>query len=130
MRCGRAGPWTPKAELDGASLETLFLEALRAHVANARLDYELSYWRTPTGAEVDFVAYGPKGLVAFELTRSSVFREADLAGLRLFCEDSPQASAQLLYGGTKRYRFGAIDVLPFEEGLLGLPALLAAGRPK
>jgi predicted AAA+ superfamily ATPase len=118
------GPLDSDAEIDGAALETLLMQSLRAESANAGLDYELSYWRTPSGVEVDCVLYGERGLHAFEVTRSPIFRETDLEGLRLFCEDYPQAAGHLLYGGTKRYRFGAIEVVPFEEGIVSLASTL------
>ena len=63
-----------------------------------------------------------KALHAFEVKRSSVFRESDLDGLRLFCADYPSAAGHLFYGGTKRYRFDAIDVVPIAEGIAGLEA--------
>lgn len=119
------GPLDSDAEIDGAAIETLLLQSLRATNSNDGLGYEVSYWRTPHGAEVDAVLYGERGLHAFEVTRSSIFRETDLAGLRLFCADYPQAHGHLFYGGTKRYRFGAIEVIPFGEGLVSLPTMLA-----
>ncbi|MDP1829931.1 MAG: AAA family ATPase [Archangium sp.] len=119
------GPLDADTEVDGAAIETLLMQSLRAESANAGLGYDLSYWRTPDGAEVDFVLYGERGLHAFEVTRSSLFRETELAGLRLFCGDYPQAKCHLFYGGSKRYRFGAIEVVPFEEGLKALPLTLA-----
>jgi predicted AAA+ superfamily ATPase len=119
------GPLDSDAEIDGAAIETLVLQSLRAENANGALGYELFYWRTREGAEVDVVLYGERGLHGFEVTRSAIFREADLAGLRLFCADYPQAQGHLLYGGSKRYRFGSIEVVPLEEGLMSLPKTLA-----
>lgn len=86
-----------------------------------------SYWRTRDGVEVDLVAYGPNGLHAFEVKRSSRFREADLDGLRQFVADYPEAAGHLLYGGTREYRFGAIDVVPLGEGLRRIPRWLEGG---
>lgn len=119
------GPLDSEAEIDGATLETLVMQALRAENANRGLGYELFFWRTHDHREVDLVLYGERGLHAFEVTRSAIFREADLSGLRLFCEDYPAARGHLLYGGTQRYRFGSIDVLPVGPALAELPALLA-----
>jgi len=119
------GPLDSDSEIDGAALETLVMQTLRAENANRQLGYELSYWRTAAGQEVDLVAYGPRGLHAFEVKRSDRFRESDLAGLRLFCEDYPEAQGHLLYGGTARYRFGAIDVVPLTEALPELAEWLA-----
>ena len=101
------------------------LQSLRAENANAGLGYDFFFWRTTEGAEVDVVLYGERGLHGFEVTRSSVFREADLAGLRLFCADYPRAHGHLFYGGTRHYRFGRIEVVPLEEGLRGLAETLA-----
>jgi predicted AAA+ superfamily ATPase len=125
------GPLDTAADIDGAAIETLLFQSLRAENANHALGYEITYWRSADGAEVDFVLYGERGLHAFEVTRSSRFRESDLAALRIFCGDYPPAKGHLFYGGTRRYRFGAIEVIPFEEGLRTLPAMLGAkSRPR
>lgn len=124
------GPLDADQEIDGAAIETLVLELLRAENANHELGYEICCWRTGDDKEVDFVLYGERGLHAIEVKRSSRFTEADLAGLRLFCGDYPEARGCLLYGGTTRYRFDAIDVLPLGEGLAGLPGRLAGARAR
>jgi uncharacterized protein len=118
------GPLDSDDEIDGAAIETLVMQSVRAENANHDLGYELFSWRTGRGKEVDLVAYGPRGLHAFELKRSSRFREADLAGLRLFLKDYPEARGHFLYGGTMHYRFGAIHVSPLGEALLQLPKWL------
>ncbi len=118
------GPLDIDAEIDGAAIETLLFQSLRAENANHDLGYEMYYWRTAADVEVDFVLYGERGLHAFEITRSSIFRESDLDGLRLFCSDYPSARGHLFYGGDKNYRFGSIDVRPLAEGLPGLAEIL------
>jgi len=119
------GPLDTSDEIDGAAIETLVLESLRAENANQDLEYEIFFWRTADQKEVDFVLYGERGLHAFEVKRSSRFREADIATLRLFCEDYPEATGCLLYGGRQRYQFGPIDVVPIGEGLTGLAERLS-----
>ncbi len=118
------GPLDSAEEIDGAAIETLLVQLLRAENANAGLGYEMSFWRTTAGEEVDVVMYGERGLHAFEVTRSSIFRETDLRGLRLFGTDYPEARGHLLYGGTRRYQFDRIDVVPFAEAVQDLGALL------
>ncbi|MBS0358785.1 MAG: ATP-binding protein, partial [Proteobacteria bacterium] len=54
-------------EIEGSALETLFLQELRAINDYYDLEYQLYYWRTKTGLEVDFIIYGPHGLYAFEI---------------------------------------------------------------
>ena len=114
------GPLDSTDDIDGAAIETLVLQSLRAENANRGLGYDLHFWRTFDGKEVDFVLYGPRGFHAIEVKRSSRFREEDIASLRLFCTDYPQAHGLLLYGGHQRYRFGEIDVVPLGEGLTEL----------
>jgi predicted AAA+ superfamily ATPase len=118
------GPLDSVDEIDGATLETLVLQTVRAENDNRELGYELSWWRTRSEQEVDLVAYGPRGLHAFEVKRSARFREADLDGLRLFLADYPEARGHLLYGGTERLRIGEIDVTPLADALLELGAWL------
>ena len=120
------GPLDSDAEIDGAALETLLVQSVRAESASRGLEYDLSYWRTAEGHEVDLVAYGPHGLHAFEAKRSSRLRDEDLDGLRRFLADYPEGNGHLLYGGTVAYRVGPIDVIPFAEGLLRLPDWLAS----
>ena len=114
------GPLDSADDVDGAAIETLVLQSLRAENASRGLGYDLHFWRTFDGKEVDFVLYGPRGLHAIEVKRASRFREDDIASLRLFCTDYPQAHGLLLYGGHQRYRFGTIDVVPLEAGLAEL----------
>jgi len=95
-----------------------------AHVAYRDLGYELFYWRTSVGVEVDLVLYGERGLHAFEVKRASRLRQADLAGLRAFRADYPTARCTLAYSGTKRYTEGAIEIVPLDQWLAELPARL------
>jgi len=118
------GPLDADSEIDGAAIETLLFQTLRAENSNRDLGYEMYYWRTASNVEVDFVLYGERGLHAFEVTRSSIFRESDLDGLRLFCTDYPSARGHLYYGGDKHYRFGSIDVTPLAEALPSLGEIL------
>ncbi|MBI4678049.1 MAG: ATP-binding protein [Elusimicrobia bacterium] len=106
------GPLDSQAEIDGAALETLVLQELRALNSYLDLDYALHYWRTPDGREVDFVLYGERGIKAIEVTRSSRFRPADIRGLEAFLADYPAAEAFFLYAGNRRLKEGKVQVLP------------------
>ena len=119
------GPLDSDAEIDGAALETLVFQELRATNAALELGYKIHYWRTADGREVDFVLYGERGLLAFEVKRSAQYREEDLRSLRAFCNDYPEARGFLLYGGVVRYRVGNIEVVPVAEALVGLAGVLA-----
>jgi predicted AAA+ superfamily ATPase len=120
------GPLDTPDEIDGAALETLVLQELRATNDYGDLDYELSYWRTPTGIEVDFVLYGERGLVAIEVKRAARLRHGDLAGLHAFREEFPGARTLALYTGARAYHEGGVRVLPVADALPRLGELLAA----
>lgn len=119
------GPLDTPDEIDGAALETLVLQELRAANDYEELDYELSYWRTPTGIEVDFVLYGERGLVAIEVKRAARLRDGDLAGLHAFRESFSAARAFALYTGARAYHEGGVRVLPIADALPRLGELLA-----
>jgi predicted AAA+ superfamily ATPase len=118
------GPLDAAEEIDGPAVETLVLQELRATNDNLQLGYELSYWHTRDHREVDFVLYGARGLLAFEVKRTARFREAELASLHLFKGDYPMARCFLLYGGRDSYEVDGIRVLPLADALPALPTIL------
>jgi predicted AAA+ superfamily ATPase len=118
------GPLDSAAEIDGPAVETLVMQELRATNDNLGLGYDLSYWHTRDHKEVDFVLYGARGLLAFEVKRSARFSEADLASLRLFQRDYPVARCFLLYGGRDDYQVEGIRILPLARALPRLGRLL------
>lgn len=120
------GPLDRPEEIDGAALETLVFQELRAHIAYRALDLDLFTWRTSSGREVDLVAYGGDGLHAIEVKRSRLVRPADLGGLRAFRIDYPMARAVLLYGGDRREYRDGIELLPVEQGLADPARILPA----
>lgn len=120
------GPLDVGDEIDGAALETLVMQELRATNDNLGLGYDLFYWHTRDHREVDFVLYGERGLVAIEVKRTSRFREADLAELRTFRSDYPPAQCHLFYGGTRAYEIDGIRVWPLAHALPALPEILTS----
>jgi uncharacterized protein len=112
-------------EIEGAALETLFLQSLRAVNDYYELGYSIHFWRTLTGDEVDFVLYGPKGFHAFEIKRSSYISPKALKGLQTFSKEYPESTCTLLYGGKMTEYHDKIKVMPFMDALKDLPAILA-----
>lgn len=111
------GPLDSPEEIDGAALETLVYQDLRAAIAYRSLDLKLFTWRTAAGAEVDLIAYGSDGLLAIEVKRSGRIRPADLRGLRQFKGDYPDARCMLLFGGDRREHRDGIELLPVGQAL-------------
>jgi len=117
------GPLDSAEEIDGAGLETLMLNELRATNAYRQLGYELHTWHTAKDIEVDFVLYGERGLHAIEVKRSATPRDREFRGLAAFGADYPQAKRWMVYGGRKRRHQDGVEMVPMPEGI---PELLAA----
>jgi predicted AAA+ superfamily ATPase len=111
------GPLDRPEEIDGAALEGLVAQHLRAWIAYTGEEFELAYWRTRSGVEVDFVVYGASGFWAIEVKNAAHVRPEHLRALKTFREDYPEAEALLLYRGTDRLNIDGIRCLPAEEFL-------------
>jgi len=111
-------------EIDGAGLETLFLQSARADNDYHELGYEIFYWHTVSDQEVDFVLYGEKGLFAFEIKRSHKVDNVMLKGLKAFKADYPEAQCYFVYNGTERLYKEGITLIPFEDVLKNLSTIL------
>lgn len=107
-------------EIEGAALEGLVAEHLRAWNDYSTEKHELAFWRTRSGVEVDFIVYGPLGFWAIEVKNSKRIDRMELQGLKAFLEDYPMAQAIFLYRGDERMVEDGILCLPCEEFLLGL----------
>ncbi len=119
------GPFDTQEEAEGAALETLFLQSVRALNDYFGYDFKIHFWRTSTNIEVDFVLYGPKGILAFEIKRSAHIEKKSLHGLRSFSKDYPEAKLYMLFLGNHKEYHGNITALPFEQALKELPQILA-----
>jgi len=120
------GPLDSEAELDGPAVETLVFQELRAVNDYRERDYQLYFWRTKNGLEVDFILYGPGGLIAIEVKRSAYVHSRNLRGLKEFKKDYPIARCYLFYGGSTPLFMGDITVLPLGQALWNLEQLLVS----
>jgi hypothetical protein len=98
-------------------LEGLVARHLRAWIAYSRGDFELSFWRTRGGSEVDFVVYGSDGFWAMEVKNTRQVRPEHLRSVRAFVDEYPSTKVALLYRGAERLRVGDVPCLPVEEFL-------------
>ncbi len=115
-----AGPLDSPAEIDGAALEGLIAQQLRAWCDYSGGNHRLYYWQTRSKVEIDFVVYGENGFHALEVKNSGKVRPEDLRGLKKFGEDFPESRRWLLYRGKERLLIDDILCLPCEEFLLDL----------
>ena len=85
-----------------------------------QLRESLSFWRTRAGHEVDFVLYGPDRFWAIEVKRSTRIDRRDLAALRAFGADYPEAEGWLLSFAPEPLLIDGIRCEPIEPWLLQL----------
>lgn len=115
-----AGPLDRPEEIQGAALEGLVAQHLRAWNAYAGDPYQLYFWRTRGGVEVDFVLYGEPGLIAIEVKNTATVRAKDVQGLTAFRSDYPDCKPLLLYRGHEKLRIKEVPCLPIEQFLVDL----------
>lgn len=113
-----------RAETEGASLETLILQDLIAYNEYQRLQYQIFYWRTAHGTEVDFVLLGNKKLLAIEVKHSRRVDFSDIKSLKSFKEDYPEADLLLVYLGDSEQVLDDVKILPASKFLLNLELYL------
>ena len=115
-----AGPLDRSEEIDGAALEGLVFQHLRAWNDYSGSRNTLGFWRTKAGVEVDFVVYGPKTFAAVEVKNSGKIKSGDLGGLSAFAEDYPEAQRFLLYRGKERLLIDGVQCIPCDAFLKAL----------
>lgn len=114
------GPLDKPQEIDGAVLEGLVAQNLRAWIDYRGKDNKLYYWRTVKGVEVDFVLYGEDGIFAIEVKNSDKIYPESLRPLEAFKKDYPDSKLVLLYRGKDRLKKGNVLCIPCDEFLLSL----------
>jgi hypothetical protein len=64
----------------------------------------LFYWRTPSGADVDFVIYLSDGFCAIDVKISRRLQSSDLRSIKAFSRDYPECTAIFVYRGSEKLR--------------------------
>ncbi|MBW1892646.1 MAG: DUF4143 domain-containing protein [Deltaproteobacteria bacterium] len=121
------GPLDRPEEIEGSALETLLFQEIRANNDLHRTGYNLYYWRTGSGHEVDFILYGEKGLIGIEIKRAAKIRNQEFKGLKAFSRDYPMAALYMFYGGDKKRLVGNVELIPIKQAIVSLPDILRQG---
>ena len=114
------GPLDRPGEIDGAALEGLVFQHLRAWNDHSGQRHTLHFWRTRTGSEVDFVIYGEDELAAIEVKNAASLSGRDLQALKAFSTDYPEARTLLLYRGHEQFLRDGVLCMPCERFLSAL----------
>jgi len=114
----------------GALLETLVFHEMRAQIAYAGCGGELSYYRTPSGSEVDFIWLRGRRSVGIEVKASPRWRPEHGRALAELHAAGVVAACYAVYLGAVPLQDGPIRVLPLHTFLRELVAgrVLAAPR--
>ncbi len=118
------GPYDTIEEIEGAAYESLVYQEIQAINHYCNFKYEIFFWRTIDQVEVDFILYGPKGIIDIEVKRTKNVSPSALKGLKAFHKDYPEVDLYLFYGGDKVYFDGKIQIIPLSHALLSLKELL------
>jgi predicted AAA+ superfamily ATPase len=113
----RSGPLDNAYEVSGMALEGLVLQHLRAWCDYSKGRFQIFYWRTKAGLEVDFVVYGEEAFWAIEVKNSTKIFPGDVRGLLHFKEDYPECKTLLLYRGQEKIVEKGVLCVPCEEFL-------------
>jgi len=95
----------------GRAFEHFILTELLAHRSYSELHYEISFWRTKSGLEVNFVLGG--GEVAVEVKGSGSLAPGDLRPLQGFVEEFSPREAILVCLEKRERMAGKIRVMPW-----------------
>ena len=99
----------------GQALEHLIFLELRAYLGYRRLDHPLTFWRSQSKHEVDFLI-GHE--IAIEVKAAELASERALTGLRALAEELPLRRRFLVcHEKAARITDDGIEVLPLEEFL-------------
>ena len=106
----------------GFLLETWVLHELRAAVAVQSLGGDLSYWRTPSGGEVDFLWTRASRAVGIEVKASRTWRREFGGPLKGLIESGVVGAGFGVYTGAVELKDGPLRVLPIKAFLEELVA--------
>jgi uncharacterized protein len=114
----------------GALLETLVFHELRAQIAYANCGGELSYYRTPSGTEIDFIWTRGRHVVGIEVKASARWRLEHGRALADLRTTGVVTACYGVYLGEVPLRDGPMRVLPLHTFLrqLATGRVLAPGK--
>ncbi|MFQ6093630.1 MAG: ATP-binding protein [bacterium] len=107
-----------KGELFGKAFEHFIFMEITAHNSYNELDYEINFWRTKSGLEVDFVLGG--GEVVIEVKGTTRVENRDLRPLIAFIEEYSPRKALVVCNEREERVHGGIRIMPYRKFLRDL----------
>ena len=103
------------SEIFGRVFEHFIFQELKAHSHYSGLDYQINYWRTSSGLEVDFILNN--GNVAIEVKGTKEVLPRHLKGLKAFQRDYRPSRIIIISLDEKPRLADDIEVLPWADFL-------------
>jgi len=104
-----------RGELFGRAFEHFIFMELNAYKLYNDYDFEINFWRTKTGIEVDFILNS--GEIAVEVKGSSYIKNADLKGLYTFRQEhKPRRTILVCNERIPRIK-NSIEIMPYRDFL-------------
>jgi predicted AAA+ superfamily ATPase len=100
-----------RGEAFGRAFEHFIFMELSAHRSYTELHYDINFWRTKHGVEVDFILGG--GEVALEVKGSSRIESKDLRPLQAFIGEYKPAKAIVVCNEREERIAGPIRIMPY-----------------
>jgi len=104
-----------KGEAFGKAFEHFIFMEIAAHSSYNELNYEINFWRTKSGLEVDFILGG--GEVAIEVKGTSHVNARELRPLTAFSEANSPRKALLVCNEREERIHGQIQIVPWRNFL-------------
>ncbi|MBI4235385.1 ATP-binding protein [Candidatus Peregrinibacteria bacterium] len=107
----KRGPVAYFSESFGRAFEHFVLQELVAHSHYSEKQYTISYWRTTSRFEVDFILGDD---VALEIKSTEQVQSHHLVGLRAFCQEYKPKKTIIVSMDKKPRIIGQIHIMPWE----------------
>ena len=104
-----------KGELFGKAFEHFIFMEIAAYNSYKDLNYEINFWRTKSGLEVDFILGG--GEVAIEVKGTSYIEKKDLRPMAAFVEEYSPRKALVVCNIKEERVYGMIRIIPYRKFL-------------
>ncbi len=104
-----------RGDVFGKAFEHFIFMELTAYRSYAGKNFEINYWRTKTGQEVDFILAG--GEVAIEVKGGSRLDSTDMRGIRSFVEGYAPRKALIVCQEKVKRVVGGVVITPWREFL-------------
>jgi predicted AAA+ superfamily ATPase len=104
-----------KGEQFGKAFEHFILMEILAHRAYKELDYDINFWRTKSGLEVDFVL--GRGEVAIEAKGASRIDSSDVRPIKAFLQAYRPARAFVVCNEQRSRVHEGVHIIPWREFL-------------